>query len=197
MSTAEANPLPNLRSSAQAIPNGLLGMLIFIVTEIMVFAALISAYLVVRSSAPEWPPPNQPRLPVEATAANSLILFLSGFLAFRSNRSFFLPGEEQKACGLLFLSILFGTVFVLVQGYEWIGLIHFGMTMTSGPFGSFFYLIIGGHALHAVIAIIILAIAYRKMKQSVLTPSEFWTGQAFWYFVVAVWPILYWLVYIL
>ena len=51
MSTAEANSLPDFRSSPKAIPNGLLGMLIFILTEIMVFAALISAYLVHRSSA--------------------------------------------------------------------------------------------------------------------------------------------------
>jgi len=47
-----------------------------------------------------------------------------------------------------------------------------------------------------VVAIIVLAIAYRKMKQATLTPSEFWAGQAFWYFVVGLWPVLYCLVYL-
>jgi heme/copper-type cytochrome/quinol oxidase subunit 3 len=171
-------------------------MLIFVLTEIMVFAAFISAYLVVSSSAPAWPPADQPRLPIEATAFNTLVLLLSGFFTFRANKAFFLPGQEGKACKLFLIAILLGTFFVLFQGYEWIGLINFGMTMTSGPYGSFFYLIVGGHALHAVVAILILSVAYWKMKRSTLTPSEFWTGQAFWYLVVGLWPVLYWLVYL-
>jgi len=162
----------------------------------MTFSAFISAYLVVSSSAPEWPPADQPRLPVEATAFNTLILLLSGLFTFRANKAFFLPDQETKACKLFLIAILLGSFFVLFQGYEWIGLIQYGFTMTSGPYGSFFYLIVGGHALHAVVAIAILAIAYRKMKQATLTPSEFWTGQAFWYFVVGLWPVLYWLVYL-
>ncbi|MFP6900257.1 MAG: heme-copper oxidase subunit III [Opitutales bacterium] len=195
MSTAEAKSIPAPHSTGK-LPNGLLGMLLFVITEIMTFAAFISAYLVVRSIAPEWPPTDQPRLPVEATAFNTFVLLLSGFFTFRANKAFFLPDQEIKACNLLLIAILLGSFFVLFQGYEWIGLIHFGLTMTSGPYGSFFYLIVGGHALHAVVAITILSIAYRKMKQGVLTPSEFWTGQAFWYFVVGLWPVLYWLVYL-
>jgi heme/copper-type cytochrome/quinol oxidase subunit 3 len=196
MSTAEANSIPNPRSSHKALPNGLLGMLFFVITEIMVFAAFVSAYLVVRSIAPEWPPTDQPRLPIEATAFNTFVLLLSGLFTFLANKAFFLPGEEGKALKLFFIAILLGTFFVLFQGYEWIGLIHYGLTMTSGPYGSFFYLIVGAHALHAVVAITILAIACHKMKQGILTPSEFWTGQAFWYFVVGLWPVLYWLIYL-
>jgi cytochrome c oxidase subunit III len=196
MQTTDANHLPDSRSSGKSLPNGVLGMLLFVITEIMIFSAFISAYLVVGSSAPTWPPIDQPRLPIEATAFNTFILLLSGFFTFRANRSFFLPGEEGKACSLFLISILLGIFFVLFQGYEWIGLISYGMTMTSGPYGSFFYLIIGGHALHAVVAIGILIHFYRKMRQATLTPSEFWTGQAFWYFVVGLWPILYWLVYL-
>tara|TARA_Y100000588_G_C13760194_1_gene713669 strand:- start:71 stop:664 length:594 start_codon:yes stop_codon:yes gene_type:complete len=196
MTTAEANSIPAPRSSDKALPNGLLGMLFFVLTEVMVFAAFISAYLVVRSGAPEWPPADQPRLPIEATAFNSFVLLLSGLFTFLANKAFFLPGEEGKAFRLFLIAILLGSFFVLFQGYEWIGLIHYGLTMTSGPYGSFFYLIVGAHGLHAIVAITILAIACQKMKQGILTPSEFWTGQAFWYFVVGLWPILYWLVYL-
>ena len=196
MSTAQANSIPSPRSTGKSLPNGLLGMLFFVITEIMFFAAFISAYLVVSSSAPAWPPADQPRLPVGATACNTLVLLLSGFFTYRANKAFFLPNEENKACSYFLIAILLGSFFVLFQGYEWVGLIHYGLTMTSGPYGSFFYLIVGGHALHAVVAITILVIAYRKMKQAILTPSEFWTGQAFWYFVVGLWPVLYWLVYL-
>lgn len=196
MSTAQANSIPSPRSTGNALPNGLLGMLLFVLTEIMVFAAFISAYLVVSSGATEWPPADQPRLPVEATALNTFVLLLSGLFTFRANKAFFLPEQESKACKLFLIAILLGISFVLFQGYEWLGLIHYGLTMTSGPYGSFFYLIVGGHALHAVVAITILSIAYLKMKKATLTPSEFWTGQAFWYFVVGLWPVLYWLVYL-
>ena len=64
------------------VPNGVLGMAIFVVVEIMFFSGLISAYLISRASTLPvlWPPPNQPRLPVEATGANSVVLLASGVL---------------------------------------------------------------------------------------------------------------------
>ena len=51
------------------ISNGLFGMLVFVLTEAMLFAGFISAFTIVKASAPVWPPPDQPRLPVEATAS--------------------------------------------------------------------------------------------------------------------------------
>ena len=57
---------PNVRRNS-VIPNGVLGMLIFIACEVMFFAALFSAYLVVSAGATEWPPADQPRLPVATT----------------------------------------------------------------------------------------------------------------------------------
>ena len=60
------------------------GMLIFIVTEVMFFASLVSAYLIIRSGLEEWPPWGQPRLPVWSTAFNTLVLVASGVAAFVS-----------------------------------------------------------------------------------------------------------------
>ena len=60
---------PVLSSSA-------MGMLVFIVTELMFFAALISAYSIINAAAEVWPPADQPRLPVRASALNSLVLFV-------------------------------------------------------------------------------------------------------------------------
>ena len=51
------------------------------------------------------------------------------------------------------------------------------------------------HGLHAVGALILLAWGYIRLLGGTLTPSLFGAGQVFWYFVVALWPILYWLVY--
>ena len=59
------------------VPTPVLGMLIFVIAETMMFAGLISAFTIVKAGALGWPPPGQPRLPVEATAFNTAVLLLS------------------------------------------------------------------------------------------------------------------------
>ena len=49
--------------------------------------------------------------------------------------------------------MLLGAFFVLFQGVEWVALLREGLTLTSSTHGAFFYLIIGTHALHAVVAL--------------------------------------------
>src|SRR5580700_6136552 len=63
-------------------------MIIFVVAEIMFFAALMSAHTIARATVlgGVWPPAGQPRLPVERTAFNTAILLLSGALLFVANR---------------------------------------------------------------------------------------------------------------
>ena len=55
-------------------------MIIFVATEIMFFAGLMSAHTIAKATVlgGVWPPPGQPRLPVERTAINTAILLLSG-----------------------------------------------------------------------------------------------------------------------
>ncbi|MGH7288155.1 MAG: cytochrome c oxidase subunit 3, partial [Myxococcota bacterium] len=69
------------------VSNAVLGMSIFIFTEAMLFAGLISAHTIARASAPlGWPPPGQPRLPFEETAVNTAALLLSGVSVFVAQR---------------------------------------------------------------------------------------------------------------
>ena len=74
-------------------------------------------------------------------------------------------------------------------------LLRAGLTMTSSVLGSFFYLIIGLHALHAVIALGVLATALIRLQEGRLRPELFAAAQVFWYFVVGVWPLIYFRVY--
>ena len=68
--------------------------------------------------------------------------------------------------------------------------------MTSGSHGAFFYLIVGVHAIHAVVALGMLGWAWFKLRAGELVDSQFWTVQVFWYFVVGLWPVLYMKVYL-
>ena len=62
-----------------AVPSPILGMVIFVITEVMMFAGLISAFVIARQGSPiEWPPPWQPRLPVVITSFNTCVLLASG-----------------------------------------------------------------------------------------------------------------------
>ncbi len=182
-----------------AVPSSVLGMIVFVFTEVMFFAGLISAHTIAESSAPMgWPPPDQ-RLPWEETAVNTAALLLSGALvvwAGRAHRRWLArSGDARDALPPLALGIFLAAFFVFAQGAEWVALLREGLTLTSSTHGSFFYLIVGAHALHAVAAIAALLWALVALVRQRLTSAAFTTVQVFWLFVVAVWPVLYAKVY--
>src|SRR5215813_3697331 len=123
------NILP-IRSHRGAIPargplaeNARLGMALFVFTEVMLFTGFISAFVIVQSNAPagSWPPPGQPRLPIERTAINTLALLLSGGSLFVAGRRFRGP-RPRDAAGWMGGALLLGGFFVVAQGLEWAAL---------------------------------------------------------------------------
>ena len=169
-------------------------MLIFVAAEVMFFAGLISAFTIIRAQAPIWPPPDQPRLPIERTALNTVALLLSGVALAVAHRAF--SRDRRSARTPLLVAMLLGGFFVIFQGAEWVALIRQGLTLTSSSLGSFFYLIVGLHALHAVVAIGLLAYAWLRLQRGWLVQSQLVTAEIFWYFVVLLWPVLYGVVYL-
>jgi len=193
MSQASAVVIPMPRRPL--VPNAVLGMVIFVVMEIMFFAGLFSAYMISEGmAAAGWPPPGEPRLPIEETAFNTFALLASGVCLVLSARA--LPRNALASKRLLIASIALGAFFVIFQGAEWVALISQGLTLTTSTHGSFFYLIVGAHALHAIIALAALGWALARTIKQTLPRAAFQAVRIFWYFVVAVWPILYWLVYL-
>lgn len=188
-----ARPVPLPRQPI--LPSGVLGMLIFVITEAMVFAGFISAFMIVKSAATIWPPPDQPRLPVGETAFNTAALLLSGALLFWTGRVFLRKGPAAARMPML-ASLLLGAFFVAFQGIEWAALIHQGLTLTTSAHGGFFYVIVGTHALHAVGALLGMAWVYAQLLRQRMTRAQLATIQVLWYFVVGIWPILYWRVYL-
>jgi cytochrome c oxidase subunit III len=179
----------------QLISSGVLAMLVVIMTEVMMFSGFISAFVILKSGAPQgWPPPGQPRLPFEETAFNTAALLASGVALYLANRAF--PRDLDRARRATLVALALGAFFVVFQGFEWVALIREGLTLTTSAYGSFFYLIVGAHALHAIVAIVALGCIWLRMQRAVLTRSQFHTVQAFWYFVVGLWPVLYLEVYL-
>lgn len=190
---------PASRSAGRTpvVPSGVLAMLVLVATEIMLFAGLVSAYLIGRAGAVGWPPPGQPRVPVEVTAFNTVLLLASAVALVLADRRLVRGTGRPAARRWLAAAMALGTAFVALQGYEWTRLVWFGLTLRSSTYGSFFYLVVGAHALHAVAALLGLAWAAGRLRAGTLDLDTFRAVQVFWYFVVAVWPILYVVVYLL
>ncbi len=200
MSTDVANPgapgfpQPPASERRGLVPHGVLGMILVVIAEAMFFAGMISGFVIYRQSAPMWPPPDQPRLPLEATAFNTAVLLASGALVLLAHRHFH-SGRRDAMRKPLLGALALGVFFVCFQGWEWMGLLSQGLTMTSSNLGSFFFLIVGMHAAHAVAAILLLGYAVIRLQRGWLTESLFGAAEIFWLFVVGLWPVLYGVVY--
>ena len=195
MEATLAQPAARVPARRPVVSSAVLGTLFFVVAEVMFFSGAISAFTISRASAlpGTWPMPGQPRLPAEATALNTVLLLLSGAVLLFSHRLF--KKQSAVAHWVTLSAWLLGLSFVALQGVEWAALLSQGLTLTSSPLGSFFYLIVGAHAAHAVAALIALGIAWAKMARGTLTPGYFFGTQTFWYFVVLLWPVIYARVY--
>ncbi|GIX48115.1 MAG: cytochrome c oxidase subunit 3 [Candidatus Tectimicrobiota bacterium] len=179
------------------LSNACLGMLVFLGAETMFFAGLIGTFLVFRVASEAWPPPAMPRLPVGVTGLNTLVLLASAYTMWQAQQAA-RRGLLRRLLHGLGLTALLGVTFLLVQGYEWMRLLGFGLTLASGVYGATFYTLIGCHALHVCGAVLwLLGVTLRAWRGRMALPS---TGLTlcgmYWYYVVGLWPVLYTLVYL-
>lgn len=183
--------------AAPPISNSRIAIAMVLVAETMFFAGLIGAYLVFRVASPAWPPPNLPRLPLGITWVNTLILMASGLTmlgALRAVRA----NEQQKLIRGLGLSGLLGTLFLLVQGSEWVRLVHYGLTLSAGPYGATFYTLVGMHAAHVLGAVLWLAAVWVLARRGHYRADHYAGVEVcavYWFFVCALWLGLFALVY--
>jgi heme/copper-type cytochrome/quinol oxidase subunit 3 len=93
---------------------------------------------------------------------------------------------------------MLGATFLAVQGTEWARMISYGLTTHSSLYGAFFYTLIGIHGLHVLVGLSILFYLYFAVKNArsfEAAKNKIATCILYWYFVVAIWPVLYQLVY--
>ncbi len=175
------------------------GVLIFVVSELIMFVSLVLAFWFTRMNFPQWPPPGQPRLPALLTGMNTLILAASGIAMWVAYKRFVQDRHISFSRWLLVAAIL-GTLFLTLQGAEWIRLMQHGLTLSENVYGATFYIIIGFHGIHAFAALILiyhLLLSYKMARPRSLSYTRLLACQIFWYFVVIVWPPLYVVMYLL
>lgn len=191
MSLVMTAPMPR----RPVVPSAVLGTLIFVVAEVMFFVGLISAFTISRTGAPAgtWPVPGQPLLPKDATLLNTVALVLSGVVLLAGQVMH--SKKISAAKWLVVTAWVLGLAFVVLQGREWAQLLAAGLTLTSSRLGAFFYLIVGMHGAHAVVALVALGAAGGRLIRGLDGGGVFFGAQVFWYFVVLMWPVIYARVY--
>ena len=175
-----------------------IGMLIFLVFDAMILAGMVGAFMLTRATeAGVWPPADQPWFPLRETVINTAVLLCSGALVFLAVRAW---KKRAPRFGLLLLAaILLGAFFMFVQGVVWVGLVRDGLNLATSPHGKLFYLIVGTHGAHVLVGLVLLGVAWLRLKplldgeqtQGPPSSSAFVAVCIFWYFVVGIWPILY------
>ena len=180
------------------VSNAQLAILILIAFEAMVFLGLITAYFILRSGHLAWPPPDMPRLPLAVSAVNTGMLTFSAFTMWRALSAVRAADLGGLRSGLMATTVL-GVGFLGVQGSEWVRLIHQGLTLSSGAYGSIFFTLVGLHALHVVAAVIWLLTVLMLAQRGRFTARQHAAVQLcamYWYFVCGLWLVLFGLVYV-
>jgi heme/copper-type cytochrome/quinol oxidase subunit 3 len=154
--------------------------------------------LVYKLGAPFWPPPALPRLPLTLTWINTFVLLASAVTMAISVRAI-RRVRGRRFVALIGITLALGVTFLTVQGSEWVRLIAHGLRISSGTYGATFYTLIGCHGLHVMGAVLWLAWIfygawigrYNSRNRAALEACAI-----YWYFVCAIWPVLFVLVYL-
>jgi cytochrome c oxidase subunit 3 len=197
-SLAMPRRLPPVAPAAPPVSNTRLAMAILIVGETMLFAGLIGAYLVFRLAGKDWPPPNQPRLPLFLTGLNTIVLLGSLVPVTQAMRAI-RRDQVHAAARALALTTLLGALFLAVQGFEWLRLVSHGLTLGSSMYGATFYALIGCHGFHVLAAVTWLAITTLLARRGRFDARQHGPLEMcgiYWYFVCALWAVLFPLVYL-
>jgi cytochrome c oxidase subunit 3 len=201
---ASARPLAEPESSVRRIPRpqareentAWLGMIIFLGSWAMLFAALFFVYGAIRSTSHAWPPQGLPHLPFWLPLANTLVLGLSSAaLELGYGR---LP-RGGNAGWPVAVSFGLGTLFLGLQVVLWTTVWRSGLLPSLGPYPSVFWALTTIHALHVLVGIVALAIlAWRTARGTYNAarhlPVRLWT--MYWHFVGVVWLLIFGSVFI-
>jgi cytochrome c oxidase subunit 3 len=196
-------------SMAQQLEASILGMWVFLVTEVMFFGGLFTAYIVYRWMYPDAWVVGSHELNVYLGGLNTIVLICSSVtmaLAVRSAQ----VGSRRGQIGYLVSTIVLGSIFLVVKYFEYKAKFdhhlvpgpHFatGFPLGTEIFFSLYFIMTGIHAAHMVVGIgimlVILAMAWRgTFSPEYYGPVE--VSGLYWHFVDIVWIFLFPLLYLL
>jgi cytochrome c oxidase subunit 3 len=196
---AEEHHGPPEANRSSRIDRQTLGILLFIVSEVMLFGAFFASYFFLRVvvSPPQWPPPPF-ELPVAVAGLNTAILFSSSFTVHYALESIRRGNRNGMKLGLA-ATWLLGATFLFIQLNEYV---HIGFSARDGAFGTIFYGLTGLHGAHVFVGLVLLSFANIRAWRGHFGPEPkdhlgVEIPGIYWHFVDVMWLIVFTTVYVL
>jgi cytochrome c oxidase subunit 3 len=194
-SVAEHHGPPPAHRSSRVEPQ-LLGMLLFIISEVMVFGAFFTAYFFIRVvQGADWPGEGF-ELPKLIAGFNTAILLSSSF-TMHWTLECAKAGNRRGLQAGIFTTFGLGATFLFVQINEYV---HLGIAPQDTAQATIFYGLTGLHGAHVAIGLTLLAFTTIRAFRGHFTPEEHRGVEVpgiYWHFVDVMWLIVYTTVYIL
>src|SRR6266849_6330690 len=195
--SAAATSLAEIQQPWSLPYRGKVGMASLIIAESAIFSIFVVAYIFYIGKSLTGPTPQQV---LEAPIFFTICLLSSSLTVHFAGKS--LERGKQGAFLILWsLTILLGGLFLYGTGKEWHRLIYeHGLTISTNLFGTTYYSLVGLHAFHVTVGLILLSIVFlfglagrvgseQSARVEVLS--------MYWHFVDAVWVVVFSVVYIL
>ncbi len=192
---AHAAHPPQAHQSSR-VDASVLGMFLFIASEIMLFGAFFTAYFFIRVvNGLDWPP-EQFHLPVFVAGVNTAILLTSSATMHWALQSIKRGNRVGLQAGLL-LTFLMGLTFLLTQILEYA---RVGFAPHDTAFGTVFFSLTGLHGAHVFVGLTLLGFATIRAFRGHFTPEHHHGVEIpgiYWHFVDVMWIVVYATIYIL
>ncbi len=174
----------------------MLGMLLFIISEIMVFGAFFTAYFFIRVvQGDEWPAAGT-ELPKLVAGVNTAILISSSFTLHWAEHCIKHDNRPGFKAGML-ATFLLGATFLFIQINEYI---HVGFAPHDHAQGTIFYGLTGLHGAHVFIGLVLLAMVTVRSFRGHYTPEHHRGMEVpgiYWHFVDLMWIVVFTTIYLI
>ncbi len=175
---------------------GRVGMYALILAESAIFIIFVIAYIYYIGRSTYGP---QPKEVLEVPILASICLLSSSLTIWLAERAL-----HKRAMGLFSAwwggTILLGLVFMIYTALEWKKLIYTdGLTVSTNLFGTTYFCLVGLHAFHVIVGLIMLSLVFCFGLMGKLTPNHTERVEVlslYWHFVDAIWVVVFTVVYI-
>ena len=192
---AGAHGPPEAHKSSR-IDAQLLGVLLFIISEAMLFGSFFTAYFFIRVVGNEPWPPEPFHFPVSVALMNTIILVSSSFTMHWALTSIKRGNRAGLQAGLV-LTFLMGFTFLATQVTEYA---RIGFQPGDNAFTTIFFCLTGLHGAHVFVGLSILLFMTIRAFRGHFSPEEHHgveIGGIYWHFVDVMWIVVYTTVYLI
>ncbi len=175
------------------------GMIVFLASWAMLFAAMFFGYGAIRLRAATWPPPDLPALPIRLPLLNTVVLAASS-AAIQYAVVCVRKGRLRTFTAALGTSLILGATFLALQAYVWRDLYVRGLKPQGGPYPSVFFGLTGFHGVHVAVGLVALSWLLVRALTGAYSAARnlsvrLWA--MYWHFVGVVWGLMFFTVFVL